>query len=162
MDLLVQAKSGMGKTAVFVLTTLNQLVVKEGEVSVLVLCHTRELAHQIGEEYKRFSKYVPGVKTAVLLGGTPEKENEKVLKEEQPQIVVGTPGRVASLLAKGALKLDKLKFFVLDECDKILEVEDMRKTVQTIFVKTPPRGKQVMMFTATLSEEMRKVRKPRT
>ena len=62
MDVLCQAKSGMGKTAVFVLTTLNQLVAKEGEVSVLVLCHTRELAYQIGNEYNRFAKYMPGVK----------------------------------------------------------------------------------------------------
>ena len=62
MDVLCQAKSGMGKTAVFVLTTLNQLVPKEGEVSVVVMCHTRELAYQIGNEYNRFAKYMPGVK----------------------------------------------------------------------------------------------------
>ena len=62
MDVLCQAKSGMGKTAVFVLATLNQLVPKEGEVSVLVLCHTRELAYQIGNEYNRVAKYMPGVK----------------------------------------------------------------------------------------------------
>lgn len=62
MDVLCQAKSGMGKTAVFVLTTLNQLVPKDGEVSVVVMCHTRELAYQIGNEYNRFAKYMPGVK----------------------------------------------------------------------------------------------------
>jgi superfamily II DNA/RNA helicase len=62
MDVLCQAKSGMGKTAVFVLTTLNQVVPREGEVSVIVLCHTRELAYQIGNEYNRFAKYMPGVK----------------------------------------------------------------------------------------------------
>lgn len=69
MDIICQAKSGMGKTAVFVLTTLNQLTPVDGETSVVVLCHTRELAFQIGKEYERFSKYLPGVKTMVLYGG---------------------------------------------------------------------------------------------
>ena len=62
MDILCQAKSGMGKTAVFVLATLQQLEPVEGQVSVLVMCHTRELAFQISKEYERFSKYIPGVK----------------------------------------------------------------------------------------------------
>ena len=63
MDVLCQAKSGMGKTAVFVLTTLNQLPpTSAGDVSVIVLCHTRELAYQIGNEFNRFAKYMPGVK----------------------------------------------------------------------------------------------------
>ena len=57
MDILCQAKSGMGKTAVFVLATLQQLEPVDGQVSVLVMCHTRELAFQISKEYERFSKY---------------------------------------------------------------------------------------------------------
>ena len=61
MDVLCQAKSGMGKTAVFVLTTLNQITPSE-DVNVIVLCHTRELAYQIGNEFNRFAKYMPGVK----------------------------------------------------------------------------------------------------
>ena len=59
MDIICQAKSGMGKTAVFVLATLHQIEPVDGEISVLVLCHTRELAYQIKGEYDRFSKYVP-------------------------------------------------------------------------------------------------------
>ena len=62
MDILCQAKSGMGKTAVFVLATMQQLEAVEGQVSVLVMCHTRELAFQISKEYERFSKYMPGIK----------------------------------------------------------------------------------------------------
>jgi superfamily II DNA/RNA helicase len=69
MDIICQAKSGMGKTAVFVLATLHQLQPTDGEVSVLVICHTRELAFQISREYARFSKYLPDVKTAVFYGG---------------------------------------------------------------------------------------------
>lgn len=69
MDVICQAKSGMGKTAVFVLATLHQLQPVEGEVHALVLCHTRELAYQIKYEYDRFSKYLPDVKSKVFYGG---------------------------------------------------------------------------------------------
>jgi ATP-dependent RNA helicase UAP56/SUB2 len=155
VDLLAQGRSGMRKTAVFVLTTLHGMQNKD-DVQVLVLCHIRELAYQIGEEYKRFSKYLPGIKTLVVFGGVPEAQNEKELLEAKPQVVVGTPGRVASLVEKGSLKLDKLKVFILDECDKMLEALDMRQTVQRIFVKTPPE-KQVMMFSATMSKELKPV-----
>lgn len=67
MDILCQAKSGMGKTAVFVLATLQQLELAENQVYVLVMCHTRELAFQISKEYERFSKYMPHVKVSSIL-----------------------------------------------------------------------------------------------
>ena len=66
-NLYSQAKSGMGKTAVFVLATLQQLEAVDGQVSVLVMCHTRELAFQISKEYERFSKYMSGVKVSPIL-----------------------------------------------------------------------------------------------
>ncbi len=69
MDIICQAKSGMGKTAVFVLATLHQLTPVTGEVHVVVLCHTRELAFQIQKEYERFSKYLPEIKSRVFYGG---------------------------------------------------------------------------------------------
>lgn len=67
MDILCQAKSGMGKTAVFVLATLQQLEPTENQVYVLVMCHTRELAFQISKEYERFSKYMPQTKVCLLV-----------------------------------------------------------------------------------------------
>jgi superfamily II DNA/RNA helicase len=67
MDVICQAKSGMGKTAVFVLTTLQQLdLTASGDVLVLCLCHTRELAFQIQHEYDRFSKYMPEVSQRIV------------------------------------------------------------------------------------------------
>mmetsp|Transcript_29365 Transcript_29365/g.94204 ORF Transcript_29365/g.94204 Transcript_29365/m.94204 type:complete len:348 (+) Transcript_29365:1234-2277(+) len=154
-DVICQAVSGMGKTAVFVLSTLHQYEPVAGEVSVVVLCHTRELAFQISREYERFSKYLD-VKTAVFYGGVPEKTNIQTLKDEQPHIVVGTPGRIKSLVQGKHLKLETLKCFVMDECDRLLEKLDMRAQVQEIFRATPPE-KQVMMFSATMSEEIRPV-----
>lgn len=69
MDIICQAKSGMGKTAVFVLATLHKLQPVDGEVHVIVLCHTRELAYQIQREYERFSKYLPEIRSRVFYGG---------------------------------------------------------------------------------------------
>ncbi len=121
MDVICQAKSGMGKTAVFVLATLHQLNPVPGEVSCLVLCHTRELAWQIAHEYDRFSKYLPDIKVAVFYGGVPITQNRETLKNDCPNIIVGTPGRTLALAREKSLKLDKCQYFVLDECDRMLE-----------------------------------------
>ena len=123
VDVLCQAKSGLGKTAVFVLTTLQQVEPVSGECSVLVMCHTRELAYQIKNEYHRFSKYMPGVKTAVFYGGTPMTKDIEILsnKDTHPHIIVATPGRMNALVREKKLRLGSIKVFVLDECDKMLD-----------------------------------------
>lgn len=90
-------------------------------MSVIVLCHTRELAFQISKEYERFSKYLGTVKIAVFFGGMAIKKDEEVLKKNCPHIVVGTPGRILALLKNKALNLKHVKHFILDECDKMLE-----------------------------------------
>jgi ATP-dependent RNA helicase UAP56/SUB2 len=142
-DVICQAKSGMGKTAVFVLAVLDQLQSsretatsaassanaapvgskppEQNQVKCLVLCHTRELAYQICHEFDRFKKYMPWVKTAVFYGGLPVQVHRKILREDPPHIVIGTPGRILQLIEEGYLKLNHLKHFILDECDKMLE-----------------------------------------
>lgn len=156
MDVLCQAKSGMGKTAVFVLATLQQLEPTENVVYGLVMCHTRELAFQISKEYERFSKYMPTIKVNVFFGGLPIQKDEEVLKNNCPHIVVGTPGRILALVRSKKLNLKHLKYFILDECDKMLEQLDMRRDIQDIF-RSSPHEKQVMMFSATLSKDIRPV-----
>nr|WCZ58602.1 ATP-dependent RNA helicase [Andalucia godoyi] len=157
-DILCQAKSGMGKTAVFVLAILHQLDLSslaEKGTQALVLVHTRELAYQINSEFERFRKHMPGVTSVVFYGGTPVKQNLAVLAKDkqQPTVVVGTPGRVMDLLSrKDGLKVDNVRFFVLDECDRLLDEVDMRNMVQQIYAKLP-KTKQVMMLSATLSKE---------
>lgn len=157
-DVLCQAKSGLGKTAVFVLSTLQQLDPVPGEISTVVVCHTRELAYQIKNEYLRFSKYMPDVRTEVFYGGLPIKKDIQVLKDKDtcPHIVVATPGRLHALVKDNAIRLNNVKLFVIDECDKVLELVDMRRDVQDIFRATPHQ-KQVMMFSATLSQDIRPV-----
>ena len=87
------------------------------------MCHTRELAYQIKNEYARFSKYMPEVKTAVFYGGTPMQKDLEILsnKETHPHIIVATPGRLNALVREKKLRLGNIKVFVLDECDKMLD-----------------------------------------
>merc|ERR1711975_49331 len=103
-DVLCQAKSGMGKTAVFVLASLQQIDASEKAVKVLVLCHTRELAYQIKHEFDRFAKYFSGVNCGVVYGGVPIKQDKEMLAEKKPQILIGTPGRILGLLREKDLK----------------------------------------------------------
>ena len=158
MDVICQAKSGMGKTAVFVISTLQQLEPVDGQVGVLILCHTRELAFQICHEYERFTTYMKNVRVGNFFGGLPVKQHREMLKDSSkcPHVIVGTPGRIKALAEENSLDLSHLRHFVVDECDKCLESIDMRADVQAIFKKTP-HDKQVMMFSATLSKEIRPV-----
>ena len=158
MDVICQAKSGMGKTAVFVISSLQQLEPVDGQVSVVILCHTRELAFQICHEYERFTTYMKNVRVGNFFGGLPIKQQREMCKDPAkcPHIVVGTPGRVKALAEEKAMDLSHVRHFVVDECDKCLESIDMRADVQAIFKKTP-HDKQVMMFSATLSSDVRPV-----
>jgi ATP-dependent RNA helicase UAP56/SUB2 len=114
----------MGKTAVFVLAVLQQLDISNDDAQkpvCLILCHTRELAYQINHEFNRFCKYLPKVKFSVFYGGVPIQTHREQLKSSPPHIAIGTPGRVLQLANEKALKLNGVKHFVLDECDKMLE-----------------------------------------
>eukprot|EP00026_Physarum_polycephalum_P005549 Phypoly_transcript_05584.p1 GENE.Phypoly_transcript_05584~~Phypoly_transcript_05584.p1 ORF type:complete len:288 (+),score=49.37 Phypoly_transcript_05584:80-943(+) len=155
-DVICQAKSGMGKTAVFVLSVLQQLDTNPAPASALVLCYTRELAYQICHEFDRFRKYLPSIKTAVFYGGIPVQTNKDLLRDEQPHVIIGTPGRILQLAEEKSLVLKNVKHFVLDECDKMLDSLDKKKKKKKKKKKTP-HDKQVMMFSATLSEEIRGV-----
>ena len=87
------------------------------------MCHTRELAYQIKNEYARFSKYLPDIKTGVFYGGTPMQKDIETLsnKDTHPHIIVATPGRLNALVRDKKLRLGSVKVFVLDECDKMLD-----------------------------------------
>lgn len=111
----------MGKTAVFVLTILNKIKKTDPECSALIISHTRELALQINDEFKRFSTNLEGIHSIALYGGEKIDEQIAQLKEKKPKIVVGTPGRLLSLIRKGHLPAANTNIFVLDECDKILQ-----------------------------------------
>lgn len=120
-DVLCQAKSGTGKTAVFVLGVLHSLTLPGDPFQCLVICNTRELAFQICKEFERLGKYLEGLKTQVIYGGVNAEAQILQLENNAPHIVIGTPGRTLDLVKKDKIKLNKLRYFVIDECDKVLE-----------------------------------------
>jgi len=158
-DVICQALSGMGKTAVFVLATLQQIDPKDGEIDTVVLVHTRELAFQIAAEFTRFAKYLKatnGVKIGVVYGGVPFEDNKRMLEKEKPHVLIGTPGRLMHLVREKVMNLEKVQRFVMDECDNMLLEIRMRRQLQEVF-KATPKTKQVMLFSATISDEVKKL-----
>ena len=90
--------------------------------SCLVICHTRELSHQIHKDFKRLGRYfrTPELRFGCFFGGFSLEENAKELsKKSKPHIVIGTPGRLVDLFRKKLISLNKLKYFIVDECDKV-------------------------------------------
>ena len=115
---------------VFVLSILHQLdsEPKENSVYAIVLTHARELAYQISHEFDRFRKYLPKIRTSAIYGGVKIEHQRSELAKESPHVIVATPGRLLQLLnerhpkRKGKLlDLKTLKFFVVDECDIMIE-----------------------------------------
>ncbi|KAJ3433259.1 atp-dependent RNA helicase ddx39a [Anaeramoeba flamelloides] len=160
-DILCQAKSGMGKTAVFVLSILQQLEIDPEDndykgPQVIVISHTRELAFQTKNEFARFSKFLPHIRAMEIIGGIPVRDQRKDLLEKKPHIIVATPGRLNQLINEKKINMKEVKHFIIDECDRVLKELSMRRDVQKIFLSTP-YDKQVMMFTATLPKEVKSV-----
>jgi len=153
-DLVGQAQTGTGKTAAFGIPAVETVDTEKGKIQVLVLVPTRELAIQVAKELKDLGKG-KGVKVIALYGGKPVFGQIDLLKRIRPHIAVGTPGRIKDLIERGVLDLSNVKFFVLDEADRMLDmgfIED----IEFIF-NSAPKGKQVALFSATLPEEIRSV-----
>lgn len=158
-DILCQAKSGMGKTAVFVISILNQECTLEDNTSAIVICHTREMVLQVQKEFKRLKKRLDATKkirVGAYVGGIDESIDVQNIRKKMPNIVVATPGRLLSLINRKAIKVDNLKTFVIDECDKILGSK-LKFDVARIMDKIPKEQVQKMMFSATISEDNKKI-----
>jgi ATP-independent RNA helicase DbpA len=150
-DLIAQAKTGSGKTAAFGLGILNKLNLDNITLQSLILCPTRELAEQVAEEIRRLARFTKNIKVLVVCGGTSEYQQISSL-EHGVHIVVGTPGRVLKFLKKGDLRLEGIKFLVLDEADRMLDM-GFRDEMEAIASFTP-KVKQSLLFSATFPQEI--------
>lgn len=154
-DLLGIAKTGTGKTAAFSLPILNKILqapktIEVGHPRALILAPTRELCAQIGENISNYSKYT-SIRNIVLYGGTSTEEQIEQLKKPF-DIIVATPIRLFDLMEDNIIKLNSVDFFVLDEADKIIEL-DSRIALKKI-LKKMPREKQSLFFSATMNEKI--------
>lgn len=153
LDMIVQAKSGTGKTLVYVLTALNNLDVSQKAVQTLVLAPTREIAVQGARVALEVGSGLPGLKAQAFIGGTPLADD--IAKLKNCHLAVGSPGRIKQLIMERALKPDAIKLFVLDEADRLMD-GDFLTDVQWIARRLPER-KQVMALSATYPDDLAEI-----
>ncbi len=155
-DLKAFAQTGTGKTAAFSLPLVELVDQSSMNTQAIILSPTRELAVQIGDNIKDFSKYLPNLKVATVYGGANIDQQIRQLKRGV-HIVVGTPGRTVDLINRGALKLGNIRWVVLDEADEMLNMgfkEDLDKVLEVT-----PREKQTLLFSATFPTEVEQIAK---
>ncbi len=155
-DLIALAQTGTGKTAAFGLPSIQQIDPKIINVQTIILCPTRELCIQISKDLLTYSKYLDYVKIVAVYGGTSIENQIKSIKKGV-QIVVGTPGRTKDLIKRRVLKLDIVNRVVLDEADEMLSMgfkEDLN-----YILDTTSENRQTMLFSATMSKEVRSISK---
>lgn len=147
-DLIVQARTGTGKTAAFGLPLIDRLVRPDGGAQALILAPTRELALQSQRELEQLGKHT-GIRVAAVYGGAPMAAQVRHLREGAT-IVSGTPGRVLDHLTRGTLDPDGLKLLVLDEADEMLSM-GFAKELNAI-MELLPTPRQTLLFSATVDD----------
>ena len=155
-DLISLAQTGTGKTAAFGIPAIQQVDLDNKNVQVIILCPTRELCVQICKDLESYSKYVDGIKLLAIYGGVNIQNQIKSLKKGV-QIIIGTPGRTKDLLKRKLLKLELVSRVVLDEADEMLSM-GFKDELDFILEKTSEE-KQTMLFSATISKEVRNIAK---
>ena len=146
-DVVGVAQTGTGKTAAFGLPLLDAVDSRDGVVQALVLAPTRELALQSAEAITDMASRSRGLDVVAVYGGAPYGPQIGALKGGA-QVVVGTPGRVIDLIDKGALQLDDVRYFVLDEADEMLRM-GFAEDVETI-AESLPTERRTALFSATM------------
>ncbi len=144
-DILARAKNGTGKTAAFVIPTLERINPKNSKTQALILVPTRELALQTSQVCRNLGKHL-GINVMVTTGGTGLKD-DIIRLGDAVHIIVGTPGRVLDLASKGVADLSECSIFVMDEADKLLSPEFTIVIEQILAFH--PKDRQVMLFSAT-------------
>tara|TARA_B110000116_G_scaffold87722_1_gene76318 strand:+ start:463 stop:1737 length:1275 start_codon:yes stop_codon:yes gene_type:complete len=155
-DILGSAQTGTGKTAAFAIPIIQHLLKdqrnlnRKQKILSLVITPTRELAIQIGESFTTYSKYT-NVKNTVIFGGVPQRSQTNILKRGV-DILVATPGRLLDLINQGYISLQDVKYFVLDEADRMLDmgfIHDIKKIITKL-----PRERQSLFFSATMPKNI--------
>lgn len=152
LDLMAQAQTGTGKTGAFAIPIIEKLQPNK-TIQCLVLTPTRELAMQVAGDFADLAKYV-GVRAVPIYGGQSiNVQTDKIRKGVE--IIVGTPGRLMDLMRRGELRFDGVRYLVLDEADRMLDmgfIDDIEWILGRV-----PKQRQTMLFSATLPETIREL-----
>jgi superfamily II DNA/RNA helicase len=157
-DLRASAQTGTGKTAAFILPSLNRLIVPSTLPGkgprILILVPTRELAMQVAVEAAKYSKHVSRCKTVCIYGGAPYPPQNRDLARPY-EILVATPGRLIDHMEQGRIDFSRVEMFILDEADRMLDMGFIHP-VEQIAAKLP-KSRQTLMFSATLAGSVMKL-----
>ncbi len=149
-DVIGQAQTGTGKTAVFGIYLIESIDPNSRDTQALILAPTRELAVQISDEIKRIGKYMRGHVLPIYGGASINVQIEKLSRGVQ--IVAGTPGRILDHLQRGTLELGNVSCVVIDEADRMLDmgfIDDVRQILSHV-----PKQRQTLLFSATMPPEI--------
>ena len=152
-DVIGQAQTGTGKTAAFGIPLIEKSTRKNAGVEHLIISPTRELATQIKNELDLIAKHT-GVTVGLILGGVDYNKERRMLKSN-PNIIVGTPGRLLDHITNKKLDLSNLKSLTLDEADEMLDIgfkEELNNIIDNM-----PKERQSLLFSATLSDDVKKL-----
>jgi ATP-dependent RNA helicase RhlE len=147
-DVVGIAQTGTGKTLAFGIPMIQRLAQEKGRG--LVLTPTRELAIQVRDAITPFARAL-GMRTAVLIGGEPQRGQVRALKK-RPRVIVATPGRLIDLVGQRLVRLDDVRVLILDEADRMLDM-GFAPQIERILKKVPKR-RQTMLFSATMPTEI--------
>lgn len=153
-DLVALAETGSGKTAAFGLPILNSIELGMKQIQALVLSPTRELCIQICKDITAYGKYLKGVKVVPVYGGENIVTQYKQL-DVQPHVLVATPGRLVDLINRGKVHLEKVRTFVLDEADEMLDM-GFKEDLETVMRQLPEEHRS-LMFSATMPREIAEI-----
>ncbi len=154
VDVLGQAQTGTGKTAAFALPLLSRLDLAQRDPQALVMVPTRELAIQVAEAFQKYAAHLRGFHVLPIYGGQSYTPQLNALKRGT-HVIVGTPGRILDHLERKTLKLEGIRFVVLDEADEMLQMGFV-DAIEAILGQTPPE-KQVALFSATMAPNIRRI-----
>ncbi len=150
-DIISLAQTGTGKTAAFGLPLIEMTDLSSKNIQSLILCPTRELCIQISNDLQNYSKYIGDFSTVAVYGGASIENQIKALKKGA-HAVVGTPGRTLDLIRRKVLKINAIRWMILDEADEMLNM-GFKEDLDTIMAETPEE-KQTLLFSATMSPEI--------
>ncbi len=161
-DLIACAQTGTGKTGAFLLPLINKLSERKGDangnVDVLIIVPTRELALQIDQQVEAFG-YFSGVSSIPIYGGGDNNsyQQQKKALTKGADIIIATPGRLLSHMNLGYVKLENVKHFILDEADRMMDM-GFFDDIMTVVSKLP-KSRQTLFFSATMPDNIRKLSK---
>lgn len=154
-DLLLEAKSGTGKTAVFSIISLEKIVLSNG-LQVIIVAPTREIAAQICDVIKEIGSQYEGLVVEVVMGGLSVNDDKLKFKDKNVHIVVGSPGRLQYLIKSNFIDVSSVRLIVLDEADKLLKEKCFLSIINYMF-SVLPQHKQIIMSSATFPESAKQL-----